>query len=271
MRYAALFLCLMVFSPSFAAAGKIAINPVISSPGRLPAGEAWLQVSVTNQGEEDATDVTVRLQNTPWKSGELSLGRISPGGQKAGNISITLPDGLMPGTYEVGVITRYRDTNGHPFTSAKALTIDHDISTSSKVIGLIAEVDMGGNPSPTELRLYNRDLVGHNVSVELLLPDEVKGETASFTVLLEPSGEGTVHFTIGAPSATAGSAYNIFAVLSYSEGGRHFSSVAGGMARKVGVSSENPVRFPEWAPKTGFVLTLCLIIYGKFRSHGRAR
>ena len=136
---------------------------------------------------------------------------------------------IVPGKYTFAVLTEYSDANGYGFSSVSPNTIIYKKPTSTKIFGIIKELKLGEKETKNlELKILNRDTEEHNIKVHLYLPNELVAKENDKTVLIKPSEEKEMDFSISNFGALLGSSYIVFASVEY-EDWLHYSTIVRGI------------------------------------------
>jgi len=215
---------LSVLSPTSAKASFITLE---TKPSSSFDGKRFkMTVAVTNNGDEAAYNLQIsaginnRMVTTPAKE---SLGVKE-------KYSVEMATDLTlekAGRYPVIVNVDYMDANQYPFS---AISITHFVyreNLPSQIFGTFRNIEISTKGSLV-LSLKNLGEKDKNLSVRLVLPKELSSHDLSRTLSLKAKSEEKASFEVNNFSALPGSAYSIFAVMEYDEGGLHYSnSVAG--------------------------------------------
>ena len=186
-----------------------------SSAGALAPGTTTeIPLSVTNRGRIDragpeefesrvttARGLLVRVEsgNTPIEvnTGQLAAGNVPTGTVPTGGISVTVPDGTEPGTYELPVEYSYEQTRIVTYGSGSPEYRDVSISRTGTL-----EVTVDDRPTFAIVNRTSEALVGQTGQVAITL-ENTGTQTARDSTVSVTSESGALTFSAGAQTASS--------------------------------------------------------------------
>jgi len=265
MRGVIALMGLFLLAAGCASATFITLTTTLTSEGIVYGNQTVINVSIENSGDEPARNLQMEF-DTPkgFSSTKLYPRILQPEKSYNGTFDVSIVGDVKPGTYPFFMVTHYTDANGYPFSSLTSINMVYLEPTPTLVDARIENVEIfENNPSTLKLRIRNRDSIPHQLTVRILLPNELKVEPQQQNVTVEGKEEKELLFTVSSFGAIPGSNYQVYAALEY-EDARHYSSVTGGMVDVV--KKENPVSLPKWIPALGVLILALILVMFQFRS-----
>ncbi|HEX55505.1 MAG: hypothetical protein DRO90_00570 [Candidatus Altiarchaeales archaeon] len=249
----------------------ITINTIISAEEIIYGNETVINVTVSNLGDEPAYGIIISLiLPEGFSSDEIYVGRLNPNENFTGRFFVRIDDNLLPGRYEIGVITDYKDLNDYPFSaiSKKSIVLGRD--TISKVLLSVSNVEISRDEKLI-IRLRNLDTTEHQVRVRLFLPREFSSNLISRDIRIDPREEKYIEAKIENLNALVGSSYFIFATLEYEYNNMHHSYSSAAILKVVEEEDGEGIDLIFLSLIIIFVLLLIMFILLRFRGNERRK
>jgi len=259
---------LLILSAS-ASARNIKLEPSLTYPEIISGDSNAFQLTLTNNGDEIAYDVRATLLLPDgFKSNTVYYRTISPGENKTAASAVQALESAYPGTDYAGLLLNYADANRYPFSSIYPVLINHKTPTTSRVIGGIEKVSLESASAQSKVTISNRDSKEHNVTLTIILPDELSAEPSRIQATLAPGEEIQRPLTISTKGALEGSTYVIFGKITYVEDGQIHASATRAEVKITGTKQDNPLP-NNLLPIAAVVAILAAIIYYRLRKKPR--
>jgi len=219
---------LLVFMLTLSASAEfISLSTNVDVDRLVNTTSTWVNITITNRGDEPAYDVIVEPAfDSGFSAEQIVLGNINPNQTVSGATQLSIASGAAPGRYSMAFLIRYADVNNYPFTFVSPLHFFYMTTVQSNVVGLlnVDSVELAGEKKAVmTLKIQNRDDKQHDVTIKLYTPNQIAVEGGEKTVTLAPKSESQVDFTVSSLGALPGGDFFVFAVLNYDEDGRHYA------------------------------------------------
>ncbi|MEM7827005.1 MAG: hypothetical protein QXQ40_02150 [Candidatus Aenigmatarchaeota archaeon] len=185
------------------------------------------KIKMQNLGNEAAFNVVLSILSEDFESDTISVGTLNPNDPKELNISLSPKEGLLPGSYSVGILVQYEDANGYRFSSVSPNRITYKTYTISDAYGLIESLNLSEKGS-LRIRIRNAGEKEHNIRIRLYTPNELVASEKEKYILIRPKEDKEIAFSIFNYGGLLGSSYVVFASLDYWND-LHYSGIARGM------------------------------------------
>ncbi len=256
---------LLILMSASACAKTIRLEPSLSYQDILASGPNDFKLSLVNKGDEPAYDVRATLLLPEgFKANTIYYQTLPPGENKSAVITVEAAESAPQGTDYSGLLINYADANRYPFSSIYPVLINHKAPTSSRVVGSIEKTVITSVSAESKVTISNRDSVPHDVTLTMILPDELSAEPSKLEASLNPGEEIARPLTITARGALDGSTYVIFGKITYREGGLNYASSTRSEVKIAGTKPDNPL--PEnLLPVAAAATIIAAIIYYHMR------
>jgi hypothetical protein len=209
---------LLLLPSARAAAGTIAL--VVTSTAELRDGELRVAATITNAGDEAASNVRPSLSFLGREA--LASAHESLGPRQSFETALALPaPGLGRGRWPFRLAIDYADAGYHPFQTLQVAAI---VLGDPGAVGLEL---IGIEPSPVtadgavRVRVRNAAAGARETTIGLLAPRDLEVEDPSRRITMAPGAAAEVAFRLVPRTALAGSRYAVHAVVEYDEAGVH--------------------------------------------------
>jgi hypothetical protein len=262
MRWGVLLVTLLMI-PGFVLAGTISLTTSVTTEV-LTTEEGSVQISITNSGDESAYNVQLSLLSDYFTSASVPIGTLNINEPFATNISINANSDVKEGNYPLILLTEYTDANGYPFSSVSPVTITYKTPHPSRITGVFENIELSGKRTKDfVLKLKNMDQVGHDVQIELFLPNELSSDSTEKILTLGSKEEKELIFKVSNFAGLEGSNYVILASIEYDDD-YHHSSITSGIVKIVeGKSISN---IPKWIIFPIIAVLVIIFIFYQFKS-----
>ena len=218
MKNATILLIILALTPAHASASYIQLIPSLSINDIVSEDTVTIPATIVNNGDESAYNVQMTLLLPDgFTSKNIFMREIKPGEKKEGVFTLEIPADTPPGTYVLALLTHYADANEYPLSSINSAILNYKTSTSSAVTGYMGTTELGREPVTLNITLRNREEKPHDITLKLLLPDELQTNQITTKATIEPNQEQQIQATITPTGALPGSTYPIIATSSYTE------------------------------------------------------
>lgn len=245
-------------------AGSISIQTDVQT--NIQGSVVLSSVTLTNKGDEEALDVGVSLEVAGRSFQSLTASRLDPNAR--GLFPFRHPLAVTePGRYPVIARIFYADRNHHPFSALAMASVTHQRDERPGVIVDIAPITLRAKSTLT-LALKNLDDKPHELDGRWLLPQELSMSSPTFHLSLPARGERQESFALRNFAALAGSVYQIYGLVEYSDEGLHHSIPGSSTVRVVGNAHESTLYEDPWVI-VGALIVLVFVIINVRRPRAR--
>ncbi|MBU5678919.1 MAG: hypothetical protein KQA36_03485 [Candidatus Aenigmarchaeota archaeon] len=192
--------------------------------------EAILSLIIKNLGNEAAFDLQVEIISNYFDGKPISIGNIQPNEEKEIKIRLVNKKEILPGSYYIGILIKYKDANNYEFSLVTFAIVINEIESYPSIYASLNSISIL-NEGELKLKVYNPNEEDKKINIKLFLPQEFSGSNEINDAVLPKNSEKEFYFKIKNLKGLVGSNYFVFALLEEEkevEGKRvHASLVAG--------------------------------------------
>jgi len=225
-KFISFFLFFTFFNP-LANAGFITIETKITTSSENEILKVIAEVK--NNGNEPAYNVEIRTDlQTDIKVSKIK-DALGVGETYKADFEFNL-NFKNPGKYPLVIAVNYTDANQYPFSALSCTQFAYRENTVSQVFAKSMELAMS---KKGELILNAKNLAekDKNLSIRLIIPKEISADALIKKMSIQGRSEKEIGFNLNNFSALPGSNYQIYAILEYEEGNKHYSTVVPGVVK----------------------------------------
>jgi hypothetical protein len=261
---AALVCAALASSPAAAVAGSIGFktdSEVTAGPG------VDVKVTLTNTGDEAASDVSVRAEMLDKVAETGVVATIEPGKSQVWNIHLF--DQVPQGVYAIVLRTRYADANGYPFEVASLATTNVGVKPAPRIFGNI-DVPNLTSSGDAIAKITVKKPPGRSGSFEMRLaaPSGLEVKPDKVAIEFDESNKAVLEFQVRNRKLLVGTTVNVFAVVSGNDTGfPQMDTIRGNVRIQAAVTKVTAALFYQAAAAMAALLLLCEgIAWGRGRA-----
>ena len=266
-------ICLIIaLLAASASATYLRIIPTLSPPDVIQGDSAEIPLTVVNKGDEPAYNLQFTLILPEGLSAQnLFVRGLNANEEKKDRFTVDIGKDMLPGTYVVGVLTHYQDANEYTFSSVNSLLLNYKNPSMSRMLGTMPNIELDKDPVDLTMTLRNRDEKPHDIQLQLILPDELKADKTRIEDTIDGNSEKEVPLTIKSTGALQGSTYPVMAIMTYTDGKQHYSSIIRNVVTIKNTTPKNPFSWQTVLPVFGILVVGGYIVFKRFRKTRRNR
>jgi hypothetical protein len=241
-------------------AGSISLESQIKT---LVADEtAEATVSVVNRGQESAFSLLIRAEWPDIAEESKVEPVLKPTGSSTAHFKTSLKK-YIPGSYPLTLRLLYVDGNQYPLSALSVTTFNIGQVLTAEILGVLEPLSLSKSGT-LHLRIKATDGRSRRVSVRVVLPVQLTIDPPIQEIDLPAGQEQGLSFHIRNFSALPGSRYPIFAIIEYTEDGRHGTALAPSLVDVVPNSA--PQDYMHYALIAFIAILAVFTIYMQIRS-----
>lgn len=256
---------LLLSAASPAAAGSIGFRTDVEVRGGAAVDA---KVTLTNTGDEPATDISVHADLDGRETSGPSVGTIAPGASHSWDLHLT--DAPVPGVHAIVVKVRYSDANGYPFEVVSVSPLTAGVEPAPRLFGSIDIPRLAGTREETaRLTLKRPARRSGDAQVRLVVPSGVIVEPERLEMHFDDAGKATASVRLRNESLLAGTTVNVYALAAADDPGfRQVDVIRGSAHIAASAMRVSKPRFYEAAAAVALLL-LALEIRARMRGGNR--
>jgi len=214
----------MLMMPPISHAGYITIETTTTVT--VTGNTASIRITATNKGDEPANNVRMTLTFASKDlSGDLK-DVIAIKGSYSSEFTVPI-EFKKPGRYPIIVSVEYTDANLYPFSALSVSYLNYNNPANAMVSGDISQLDLA-DKGKLSIKAKNIDSVERKFNIRLVSSKDFSVLQPETSISVGPGKEKSVSFDIKNISALPGSKYQVFAILSYEDDSRYYSTITSG-------------------------------------------
>lgn len=216
-----------------------------------------VKVTLTNTGDEAASDVTVRAELLGAAVDGEKVATMNPGKDHVWNIHLF--DEVARGVYAIALRTRYADANGYPFEVVSLATASVGVKAAPRLFGNL-DVPPLATDGAVVARLNVKKPPGRSGSFEvrLIAPGGIAVSPEKATLVFDESDKAVAEFSVRNSKLLAGTTVNVFGFVSGSDPGfPQIDSIRGSVRIVAAVTRIKASMFYQAAAAVAGLLLLC--------------
>jgi len=208
----------------------ISLNTVWHVPRLSLGNETTVNLSITNNGDEPATDVKLDLMSEIGRpSSDIYWEMLSPGETGNGSFKIIFDDSIPPGSHPQKISLRYTNPRSEVYSLVFPAILNYGKVAYPLVRGRLSMLNLSeGGKADLKLMLENLDNADHKVKIKLLIPDELGVDISEQTIEISRKKTKIITYTLYTIASREGNDYMIYATIEYAREDMHYTSTAKG-------------------------------------------